>query len=90
MFSLICTELLYASLVWLRGVEWVNDELGNWLPYRGILWLPFPSTSLLPSSVLGWYREVACAEGDYTTAFLMAVRGDVRNAYCSATDSSCT
>jgi len=58
-FSLKRTELLDASLVWSRGAEWVNDELGNWLPYRGILWLSFPSSFLLPSSVPGWYRAVA-------------------------------
>lgn len=33
LFILIFTELSDTSLAWSRGVETVNDELGNWLLY---------------------------------------------------------
>lgn len=33
LFILIVTELSDTSLAWSRGVEMVNDELGNWLLY---------------------------------------------------------
>lgn len=38
LFTLIFAGLLDTSLAWSRGVEIVNDELGNWLLYRRIFW----------------------------------------------------
>ena len=90
LFTLISTELSGTSSAWSRGAEMVHDELGNWLLYWRIFWYFhysfFCYTSLLRSSVLGWFGTAAWTEGDYITAFLMAMQGDVLHAYCSVMD----
>lgn len=89
LFTSIYTELSDTSLAWSRGVEVVKGELGNWLLYWRIFWyLCYSSVTPLCSFPLYSDDSEQFCEVRVIIShlFLMAMQGDVTNAYCTVMD----